>query len=111
MLTTEKPEKPKHYTRDNFLIVLLTTVVFIALWAMDTRNPFLFLVTFWFYILTNHFWFRRYHAQIQQYQAQQRSSEQQSKTGKASQVNENITKYRHRLLQKRAEARWWQFWI
>ncbi len=110
----QKPEKPKNYVRDNIVIVLLGLLVFAGLHWFGF-SFFAVLVPIWVGIILSNYWFRDYNAKLLQYQQFVREEKRKADLAKcsehASNVNENIARYICQQRQKRAQAKWWQFWV
>ena len=69
-LMLQKPEKPKHYVRDQVIIVFIALVFMTMLLYLKTENFYLFWGPLWLFIIVNGIWFRKYHSQKIQYQKQ-----------------------------------------
>ena len=111
----QKPEKPKHYVRDQVIIGFIALVIMAVLLYFQTKHFYVVLVPLWFFIITATIWFRKYDAQKVQYQkqiiSQNAQTKQSQQSATTSSVNENIAKYEKLQIEKRANAKWWQFWV
>ena len=115
-LEMQKPEKPKHYVRDQVIIVVISFFVMAVLLYFDYQH-FTVFIPLSVYFIASGFWFGKYNAKLRDYDnhiARQRSQireAQRIESMKGGNVNENIARYNAMLRERRANAKWWQFWI
>jgi hypothetical protein len=105
---TKKPEIPKNFYRDYGIIILCSVISggFFYWYEMD----FLFrLVPLVIVTMVPPFYFRNYYAELSLYKRPKVNV--QPSQQKPSKVNENIAKYIAMQKERKANAKWWQFWI
>jgi hypothetical protein len=114
-----EPKKPRHYVRNKVIIVVLAVIVFFILVKLETPSYFIFPAILSFYHIADGICFKEYSSQKSEYEekidaqpaAEKEKAIVNSLYSESSLVNENIAKYKQLQREKRAKAKWWQFWI
>ncbi|MDT0581706.1 hypothetical protein [Brumicola blandensis] len=115
----QEPKKPKNYIRDQVIIVLLAVAVFFIVMKIISSPYAIVPAALLFYQITDGIWFKEYNSKKSEYQerldreaaADREKARVNSLYSENSKVNENIAKYKQLQQEKRAKAKWWQFWI
>lgn len=104
-----KPNKPANYRRDYSIIIVLACVPmpFAVYFDIQYLVPLLPIIIV---VVLPQFWFRKYETEMSLYKRQQFELENPTNENE-SRVNENIARYQARQKERRAQAKWWQFWI
>ena len=106
-----EPQKPKNYYRDCSVIFSLALLVgTVTIFLEIEYLAVLFSVGF--YCIVQHFWFQDYHQAVREYYLSKQAKNNAIKEkSKPIDVNKNIANYVAAQRQKKANRKWWQFWI
>ncbi|WP_395341261.1 hypothetical protein PN836_018815 [Ningiella sp. W23] len=115
----QKPEKPKNYIRDQFLIAFFVLNVILALFLWQAPHYLFVSIPLVLYFIVDGIWFKNYNAQKREYDekvsannaAKREAARVDGLYPKDSSVNENIANYLKQQREKKANKKWWQFWL
>lgn len=106
-----EPEKPKNYYRDYAVICVLALLIVAVLIYFQVEYVTV-LIPVAFVTIAPLFWFRDYHKAQNTYLDQKNAAKNTEQVGIGkSNVNQNIANYVATQRLKRANKKWWQFWI
>ena len=106
----QEPEKPKNYYRDYAIIVLLAILAGFVLILLELRY-FVVLVPVAISVIVPMYWFREYEAKVREFHASEAKTAATHSENDGRDINENILKYVKAQRIKRANAKWWEFWV
>jgi hypothetical protein len=106
---SNRPKKPDNYWRDYLIIGLIALIpvpvaIYFDIKYMSPGLPALIVS------ILPHLWFREYYSELLRYD---KLNDRPSKPSisKKSRVNENIAQYIKEQNEKKAQVKWWQFWL
>ncbi len=107
----QRPNKPKNYVRDYTIICVIGFSIGLFFIFLGIKYlPVLFAVGFVSFAPL--LWFREYHKALRDYNEQEKQEliEREFSSSQRD-VNQNIENYLANQRMKRANKKWWQFWI
>lgn len=104
---SNRPKKPENYWRDYLIISLIALIPVPVAIYFDIKymSPLLIIVIV---SILPHLWFREYYSELLRYDKLNARPNKPSII-KESRVNENIAQYLKEQIEKKAQAKWWQF--
>ncbi|SEB01955.1 hypothetical protein [Alkalimonas amylolytica] len=105
-----EPEKPKNYHRDYAVIFVLTLLICVVLIYFEVLYKTL-IIPVAFVNMAPLYWFRDYHKAQRAYLDQKNEAKNTEQFENQSDVNQNIANYVATQRLKRANKKWWQFWV
>ena len=105
-----EPEKPKNYHRDYAVICVLALLIAAVLIYFQVQYVTV-IIPVAFVTIAPLFWFRDYHKAQKAYLDKKTAAKNQEQHQSKSDVNQNIANYVATQRLKRANKKWWQFWV
>lgn len=105
-----EPEKPKNYHRDYAVICVLAVLIASVLIYFQVKYVTV-IIPVAFVTIAPLFWFRDYHKAQKAYLDKKTEAKNKEQYENQSDVNQNIANYVAMQRLKRANKKWWQFWV
>ncbi|WP_214000468.1 hypothetical protein [Arsukibacterium sp.] len=105
-----EPEKPKNYNRDYAVICVLAILIAAVLIYFQVQYVTV-LIPVALVTIAPLFWFRDYHKAQKAYLDKKNKAKNTEQCEYQSDVNQNIANYVATQRLKRANKKWWQFWV
>ncbi|GHG66643.1 hypothetical protein GCM10010919_14520 [Alishewanella longhuensis] len=105
-----EPEKPENYHRDYAVICVLAVLIAVVLIYFQVQNVTV-IIPVAFVTIAPLFWFRDYHKAQKAYLDKKTAAKNQEQYQSKSDINQNIANYVAAQHLKRANKKWWQFWV
>ena len=105
-----EPEKPKHYYRDYAVIFVLALFISAVLIYFQVQYVTV-IIPVGFVSIVPLLWFREYYKAQREYLDKKTEVKNQEQYQSQSDVNQNIANYLVAERLKRANKKWWQFWV
>ena len=107
---TNKPSKPKHYTRDYTIIFLIALGSMLIGWFTEI-HLLIVAIPLLIILIVPQVWFSAYLKEVKQYNEAHLAAIAHACENGEQNVNKNIAEYEAKQKQRRANASWWQFWV
>jgi ABC-type bacteriocin/lantibiotic exporter with double-glycine peptidase domain len=105
-----EPEKPKNYHRDYAVICVLALLIAAVLIYFQVQYVTV-IIPVAFVTIVPLLWFREYYKAQREYLDKKIEAKNKEQYQSQSDVNQNIENYVAAQRLKRANKKWWQFWV